>query len=120
MVLVDTPVWIEHFRGGVAELVALLDAGRVLAHPAVVGELSCGTLRRRATTLALMQQLPRAVVASDDEALLLLERHRLFGSGLGWTDVHLLAAAALSHCRLWTTDGRLAAAGKRLRVGFVG
>jgi predicted nucleic acid-binding protein len=118
MVLVDTSVWIEHFRHGVAGLVSLLEAGRVASHPAVVGELACGTLRQRATTLDLLRRLPRALVATDDEALHFLDRHRLSGRGLGWTDVHLLAAAALSHCQIWSLDRQLDDAGRRLRLAF--
>jgi predicted nucleic acid-binding protein len=30
------------------------------------------------------------------------------GRGIGYVDVHLLASARLSHCRLWTQDRRLA------------
>ena len=118
MVLVDTSVWIAHFRQGVAALARELEEGRVASHPAVIGELACGALRHRATTLDLLGRLPRAIVATDDEALRFLEHHRLFGQGLGWTDVHLLAATALSRCQLWTLDQRLLEAGRRLRLVF--
>jgi predicted nucleic acid-binding protein len=89
----------------------------VASHPAVIGSLAW-TLRRRTITLDLLRRLPRAHVATDDEALRFLEQHRLFGRGLGWTDVHLLAAAALSHFPLWTMDQRLRDAGRRLRLAF--
>jgi len=118
MVLVDTSVWIAHFRHGVAELARLLEDGRVASHPAVVGELACGTLRQRATTLDLLRRLPRALIATDDEALHFLDQHRLAGRGLGWTEVHLLAASALSRCQLWSLDRRLHDAGQRLRLAF--
>jgi predicted nucleic acid-binding protein len=118
MVLVDTSVWIEHFRHGVSGLASLLHDGRVASHPAVVGELACGTLRQRATTLDLLRRLPGALVATDDEALHFLDRHRLSGRGLGWTDLHLLAAAALSQFPLWSLDRRLDDAGRRLRLAF--
>lgn len=118
MVLVDTSLWIEHLRHGVTTLATLLEDGRVASHPSVIGELACGTLHRRATTLDLMRRLPRALVATDDEALHVLERDRLLGRGLGWTDVHLLAAAALSHFQLWTADRRLHVAARRLRLAF--
>jgi len=118
VVLVDTSLWIDHFRRGVPALVELLHAGHVTCHPAIIGELACGTLRERTPTLDLLRRLPRAVVATDDEAMHFLDRHRLFGRGLGWTDVHLLAAAALSHLQLWTADQRLHEAGRRLRLAF--
>ena len=44
MILVDTSVWIDHFRRRGASLVHLLDAGLVLCHPFVIGELACGHL----------------------------------------------------------------------------
>jgi len=58
MVLVDTSVWVEHLRRGEARLAALLDAGEVLCHPLVVGELACGNLRRRGEILGLLGELP--------------------------------------------------------------
>ncbi len=118
VVLVDTSVWIDHFRRGAPSLVDLLHAGAVACHPAVIGELACGTLRDRATTLDLVQRLPRAPGATDEEAMHFLERRRLAGRGLGWTDVHLLAAAALGDCRLWSSDQRLRDAARRLRLAF--
>ena len=119
MVLADTSVWIAHFRKASPSLQALLHDGRVSCHPAIIGELACGTLRARATTLALLRQLPRVSPATDDEALLFLERRRLFGSGLGWTDVHLLAAAAMSDHALWTLDHRLHDRARALRLAHV-
>ena len=81
----------------------------MLIHPVVIGELACGNLRNRSQVLDLLQGLQAATVASDAEVLLLIERERLMGRGIGYVDVHLLAAARLSHCRLWSRDLRLAA-----------
>ena len=109
MILVDTSVWVEHLRHGLPRLATLLQEGEVLIHPWVIGELACGNLRNRSELLELMQGLPEAKVASDAEVLLLIERDRLMGRGIGYVDAHLLASAKLSHCRLWTQDHRLAA-----------
>ena len=43
--LVDTSVWINHFRLPNADLELLLDEGRIATHPFVIGELACGSLR---------------------------------------------------------------------------
>jgi predicted nucleic acid-binding protein len=118
MVLVDTSVWIDHFRRSSPKLEQLLLAGGVSCHPVVIGELACGVLRRRETTLDLLRRLPRAAAATDEEALRFIEDHRLFGCGLSWADAHLLAAATLSTCALWTGDRRLHAAGRRLRIAY--
>ena len=109
MILVDTSVWVEHLRHGLPRLATLLQECEVLIHPWVIGELACGNLRNRQQILELLQGLPMATVASDAEVLLLIERDRLMGRGIGYVDAHLLASARLSHCRLWTQDRRMAA-----------
>jgi len=109
MVLIDTSVWIQHFRKVEPALVERLSEGNVLIHPFVSGELACGNLRNRATILNDLNALPPAQVASDSEVIRLVEKRRLWGQGLGWVDVHLLASALLSHCALWTFDRKLAA-----------
>lgn len=117
MVLADTSVWISHIRSGEPDLVRLLEAGLVLMHPFVLGELACGNLSNREDTLADLATLPTAARASDKEVMVLIERHRLWGLGIGWVDAHLLASALITPCRLWTLDRRLAEAGVRLGVG---
>lgn len=109
MILVDTSVWVEHLRHGLPRLATLLQEGEVMIHPWVIGELACGNLRNRSQVLDLLQGLPAAMVASDVEVLLLIEREQLMGRGIGYIDAHLLASARLSQCRLWTQDRLLAA-----------
>jgi predicted nucleic acid-binding protein len=119
VILVDTSIWIGHFRRADATLSDLLEAGDVLTHPLVVGELACGNLPAREEVLGLFQQLPAASSASDPEALHFIERHRLMGCGIGYIDVHLLAATALAEgARLWTADARLAAAASRMSLSY--
>ena len=113
MILADTSVWIDHLRHGNRQLSDSLRADEILSHPFVMGELVCGGFPGRDALLRDLGRLPAAVVARHEEALQLLESHRLWGTGLGWIDVHLLASALLTGCRLWTLDHRLAsAAGK--------
>jgi len=104
MILVDTSVWVEHLRTGSGRLSALLGDGQVLGHPLVIGELACGTLRNRQEILSLLRTLPQAAVAEQEEILNFLEVQRLYGRGLGWVDVSLLASAVLTSCALWTLD----------------
>lgn len=110
MILVDTSVWIDHFRRNDALLAELLSEGSVLMHPFVLGELACGNFKHRGTVLSNLAALRRAVSATDSEALALLEDRALWRRGLGWVDVHLLASALLTDCVLWTRDERLRAA----------
>jgi predicted nucleic acid-binding protein len=117
VILVDTSIWIEHLRHGLPDLAARLDAAMVLSHPMVIGELALGNLRQRALVLASLRDLPMASVATAEEVLAFIGRHRLFGLGIGYMDVHLLAATQLSPgTRLWTGDRRLQAAAERLGV----
>lgn len=114
MVLVDTSVWIQHFRQGEPTLIDRLSEGLVLMRPCVSGELACGNLKHRPEVLSDLQALPQANPASDAEVLRLIEDRRLWGRGLGWIDLHLLASALLSDCGFWTLDKRLAAVAKEL------
>ncbi len=120
MILVDTSVWVDHLRRRDAQLVALLEATAVVMHPFVLGEISCGSLANRGEVLALLQQLPVATVAEPDEALGLIESKALHGKGIGYVDVHLLAAVALTpNAKLWTRDKRLAAAAQHMGFAFL-
>jgi predicted nucleic acid-binding protein len=116
MILADTSVWIDHFRLGNKRLQSLLEAGEIMSHPFVVGELACGTMGNREEILTLLSVLPAAVVAEHDEVLHFVERHELDGSGLGWVDVHLLASAKLTKCSLWTLDKSLSRIARKLDV----
>ena len=72
MILVDTSVWIEHFRKGSIELERLLGEAQVLAHPFVIGELACGNLAARARILELLGRLPQAPLATPTAGEVLL------------------------------------------------
>ena len=117
MILVDSSVWIDHFRHGESALVGLLDTGQVLAHPFVIGELALGNLRQRAQVLALLGDLPQALVATEAEMLHFIGQHSLFGMGIGYVDAHLLAGARLTpDTSIWTRDRRLRAAAETLSL----
>jgi len=119
MILVDSSVWIDHLRAGEPTLVELLNTGRALAHPFVIGELACGNLKNRKAVLSLLQDLPAVPVATDDEVLFFIERHGLMGRGIGYVDAHLLSAASLAGTtQLWTRDKCLRAVAQSMRLAF--
>ena len=60
MTLVDTSVWVDHFRDGNRRLTELLNNQEVLIHPFVVGELSLGLLKNRVQILDLLEATPGA------------------------------------------------------------
>ena len=117
MILVDTSVWVSHLRHGHPRLVALLDEGGVLVHPFVIGELACENLKNRAEIMSLLRALPSTAIAEHDEVMLFIESNRLMGKGLGYVDVHLLAASVLSGVRLWTHDKSLFKACEDIGLG---
>jgi predicted nucleic acid-binding protein len=119
MILIDSSIWIDHLRAGEPALAQLLNAGRVMTHPFVVGELACGNLQNRKAILSLLQDLPAAPVATDEEVLFFIERRGLMGKGIGYVDAHLLAAVSVTGTgRLWTRDERLAAVAGAIGLAF--
>ncbi len=89
MILVDTSVWIDHLHTGDERLADLLN------------------------------DLPQAPVASQDEVLHLIEHKKLMGRGIGFIDAHLLASAALSDsAAIWTRDKRLQKVARKLKLAF--
>ena len=105
MILVDTCVWIDFFRGRASGLSALLEDGDVLSHPWVIGEIALGNVgARRSRILTDLALLPSAPPVADAEVLAFVESHELSGSGIGWVDAQLLAAALVAGATMWTSD----------------
>lgn len=118
-VLVDTSVWIDHFRIKEPALLNLLENGRVLGHRFVRCESALGNLPQRQLILELMDNLPQAPVAYADEINCFIENHALFGLGIGFIDVHLLGATQLAmDATLWTRDKRLLAVANRFDIAY--
>lgn len=107
MFLVDTSVWIDFLRKGNALLNDLLQDGEVVTHPLIYGELSVGNLSKRKQFLSLFSDLPSVPECSHEEVLFMIESHKLYGKGIGYTDVHLLCSAIIHDINLWTLDKRL-------------
>jgi predicted nucleic acid-binding protein len=117
-VLVDTSVWIDHFRNGHADLIKLIELDLALTHPMVVAEIACGTLPApRQRTLNQIGLLQPCNQASLQEIMVFIEREKLYGLGCGLVDVALLASTIITPgARLWTLDKRLAALTERFDV----
>jgi predicted nucleic acid-binding protein len=121
MVLVDTSVWVRFFANRApyaAGLDGLLDRGEVGGHDFVLGELLIGDKGGRGHLLGAYSLMPRAATVPHDEVVEFVRLRRLYGRGIGWVDVHLLAAALVSRMRLWTADARLAAVAADLGIGY--
>ena len=119
MILVDTSVWVDHLQRGNNGLVERLLGGLVCTHPYVLGELALGNLKQRALVLEAVQHLPALATATDGEVLAFIDAHALHGTGIGYVDVHLLAAVLLTpSSTLWTLDKRLHEAATRIGVAM--
>jgi predicted nucleic acid-binding protein len=118
MVLVDTSVWVEHLREGTIGLEELLDDGQVICHPFIIGELACGNLKNRSEVLSLLQALPMAIRVEHEEVMQFIENNNLMGKGLGYIDMHLLAAAILTKVPLWTHDRKLKEISSKLNLEY--
>jgi predicted nucleic acid-binding protein len=121
MVIVDTSVWVRFLanRAPFAErLDALLDAGDVMAHDMVEGELLIGDRGGRPTLLAGYEKLRRAPTVSHDDTCAFVRARKLHGRGIGWIDAHLLASSLLANASLWTADEALADIADELGIGY--
>ena len=117
MILVDTSVWISHFRAGNPQLAKLLNKGEVLCHPFIIGELACGNMKNRSEILSLLCALPTAIPAEHDEVMHFIEENKLMGKGLGFIDFHLASSAVLTGVPLWTLDKKLQKVLQSLGIG---
>lgn len=120
MILVDTSIWVDHFKQPVQVLEDLILAGQALGHPFVTGEVAVGSLREWDETVGALNALIQAKVAAHDEVLALIASARLAATGLGFVDVHLLASCRTSPGTLiWSRDKRLVEHAARLGVAWV-
>ena len=120
MVLVDSSVWVSFLQsGGEPQLAQLLDLNEVGMHDMVLGEVAMGSNEQRKNALVLLPLLPSIEVASHIDAMKLVDKHQLYGRGIGYVDVHLLTSAVLRPgTQLWTRDKRLLAAAAHLGIAF--
>jgi len=118
MVLVDTSIWVNHLRKGDRHLESLLLDSEVACHPFIIGELACGNIRNRSEILSLLKTLPSTSTVDMTEYLFFVDKNHLFGVGIGFVDVHLLASAKLSGTPLWTADKKLKEAALHLKVSY--
>ena len=119
-VLVDTSVWVAHFRQTNDTLVSLIERDLVLGHPMVLAEIACGTPPApREQTLGDMALLGQASLATWAEVMAFIEREKLYGLGCGFVDIALLASVSITpDALLWTLDKKLADLAKRFDVHF--
>jgi len=115
VILVDSSIWIDHFRHGDLDLTKIIGDDLLLCHPFVIGELALGSLRDRDAVLAFLAAQREAIVATHAEVMTIIDRYSVFSMGIGYTDAHLLTSTLLDRrSSLWTRDKRLAAAAQKV------
>lgn len=107
MILVDTSVWIDHFRNNNTQLIHLLNNSDIFCHPFIIGEIACGNIHNRVEILSLLQSLPQSLTVDHEEILIFIENNNIMGQGIGYIDISILASAILSDLSLWTFNKRL-------------
>jgi predicted nucleic acid-binding protein len=120
-ILIDTSVWVDHFRRTNARLVQLITSDQALTHPVVLVELACGTPPApRARTLRDVGLLQHATHATWAEVMELIEARQFYGRGCGSSDLTLLASTLMTPgASLWTLDKRLAELAGELGIAYV-
>ena len=119
MILVDTSIWIDHFRQLNPALVALISDGEICLHPYVFGELLLGGLPARSKISEQLEILQRPPVASEIETAAFIAWAGLVGTGIGYVDTHLLISAKLlANGWVLTRDKRLHKQANRLGLAY--
>ncbi len=118
MIIVDTSVWVDHFRNSNEHLQTILAGDTVVCHELVIGELACGNFQNRKKVIGLLQNLPKLPYIKFDDFLCFVEEKRLYGKGIGYVDIHLLVSIELSQVKLWTLDKRLRKQAEKLNIEY--
>ena len=120
MILVDSSIWVAHLRAEDQHLTQLISQDGVVHHAFVTGEVGMGSFsspKARFQTIAFLRGLEPAVIVGEIAFHEYVSAQRLFGTGAGFVDCHLLASVGTSpNVSLWTADKRLAAQAKRIGV----
>ncbi len=107
MILIDSSVWIDHFRNENKVLSTLLLQGAVVMHEFIMSELAIGNFKNRKAILSLLDSIPKLSKLTHDEFIYFLEKNSFYGKGVGFIDIHLLGSTKLAGVKIWTLDKRL-------------
>jgi len=119
LVLVDTSVWISHFKSPENNLIENLRRNLVLTHPMIIGEVLCGTPPNRKYVLNSFLNMRKAREAHLLEVNDFIEKHQVYGLGCGFIDMNLLVSALITpRAKLWTKDKRLLKLAQRFAVAY--
>lgn len=118
-ILADTNIWCKYFRYGNSTLTKIIEHDFLAMHPLVIGELAVGNLKDREQTIHDLGSFQQVKPATDEETHFLLREHGLWGKGIQWNDLLILASVIASPgTLLWTNDKRLAEIAQRFSVSY--
>jgi predicted nucleic acid-binding protein len=123
MVLVDTSVWIRFLANRVpyaSKLDRLLALDEVIGHELIYGELLIGDPGGRRKLLESYERIRQAITVPHTDVVNFVRDRNLYGLGIGWIDVHLLASSLVGRFHLWTADQHLAAVANDLGIAYNG
>ncbi len=118
MLLLDTNVWIHHFKFGNPELIPHLENGDVKMHDFILAELSLGhfkTSKLRNQILERLNLISKIRTSSHEEVMSFIEKRKIAGRGIGYIDCHLVHSAINNNLKLITLDKRLSAVYNKLK-----
>lgn len=122
MVLVDTSVWIRFLAGRgpfATGLDGLLGRDEVVGHEMVFGELLIGDSGGgRKNLLESYVKMHQASTVPHQEVVDFVRVRRLFGRGVGWIDVNLLASTVVGGFQIWAADSGLSTLARELLVSY--
>lgn len=113
MILIDTSVWIEFFRGKepyFSKLVGLIEASDVIAHEVVFGELlqGCKNKSEIAFVIDYWESLNKIVSnRSFIQAGKLSFENKHLEKGIGIIDSILISETKQRNLKLWTLDKKI-------------
>jgi predicted nucleic acid-binding protein len=119
VIVVDTSIWVDHIRGIDSPLDDILGSGIEMLHPFVFGELLLNGLPKQGAFAERLAMLKPAPVASTADVAAFIGWAKLFGTGIGYVDTHLLVSAKLlPDGKLLTKDRALAEQAERLGIAY--
>lgn len=120
MIVVDASIWVDHFRQNDNRLTKLMGEDALRQHPFITGEVGMGNFtsrRARAEIVEILMDLAQFEPVDEGDFHAFVADNRLYGSGVGFIDCHLLASLSSEPAgRLWTRDRRLVTQATRLGI----
>jgi len=118
-ILVDTSVWVDHFKTTNHHLVNLLMQDCVMTHSMIIGEIACGTPPDRGSLIAYFLALQQSRVARLEDMLDFIAKQKIYGCGCGFVDIHVLLSTLITpNVKLWTLDKRLERLARQFDISY--